>query len=727
MSPLIYWNRLQIELARRRIIIISFHVWLISAVAILIGFFSLPQRGYATEPTNYNPSAVPNVENNLPATVQSCLASFTCDVAIYNNQYGGSYPYTNQTCVLVNFSQYGGDYTFATGDTPTKLQNYYTGALNDSVGWGQWCWSGGVWSQTSCSGGSCNPRLSCGPDMTACTGGAHPERDPQNLMKSTWTARAPNYDFTTKYNNLGNKNGQIIVQPNWLFPTVTVSNSSPVYTGTRVKFTVTWSDLAFSPYNLYFYADTEFGEDAYEEIIKNTDIEAALGTSGTGSVSFYYTMNDIGSYGPFVVLGGSSCTAPIRGSCSASGSDVGSLIVNPIPILHDAYTVQLDFAKYNDVNVGQPIYYEYNIDPDYCSGSSISGKRIFHGYNPNTTVGSSDTGTILSVNTGDGYMSWADWDHQLYGDFVCPYVHVYCADGTYRRIYGGGAINYNGIREGAAKCLSVYINAADRSRPPPTWLAGGYSDNFTASGTYLFQAEKHVYTVGETVKTKYQFFPTSAFGTIDEVRFYPDEDNLTYYYTSDTTDSLGITPESPHYFNFEYNKSGDYKPSVKLISASGSTIQFWLGGTQIKKEGEWLSVRTELSTLGGGTGSGYGIFGLDPSTFNISFGENPNEALQLVESSLNYVLKGVLYLASLTFDLLRRAPIYSTFVETMHPESGNTYILPNTLFGIDLPDYPTDRAFTIAYATGSNYTGIYQLIIAMVTLGFISTSIKQFL
>jgi len=311
---------------------------------------------------------------------------------------------------------------------------------------------------------------------------------------------------------------------------------------------------------------------------------------------------------------------------------------------------------------------------------------------------------------------------------------VYCSDSTYAKIYAGGAIEYQGLRQGSPRGISVYTGSEQRYGLPDTYTGGGTQS--TASGSFTMESGKLNYRTGDpiVVKWSYSSLP-AAFGTVVSAWFYRDESQLADFDKLEEIPPQQIGPSRPHYFQFSYDEDGDWQPSIKLINGSGSTIQFWLGGYLTESQGEWITTRgfAPIGQFTESTSSGSGIFGLPASAFQISFGDNPGLLLSGAQYALNQLVGTFVYLSGLAFNLVKATPIFNDVFFIMHPPAGRCYSIPQTLFSaggytIDLPDEMSSyRSYCIAYADSVQFGFMYMfLVIGIMVMVFRYVFFKLF-
>jgi len=465
-------------------------------------------------------------------------------------------------------------------------------------------------------------------------------------------------------------------------PTTELEVDGPFPLGTvpeSVNFTMSWNNLDFDPYYLYFFRDAN--EYEAETVVQYYPMGGVTG-SGTWSFSIPYTVAD--TYIPYAVLGSSTCnTVTATGSITGSGCVLSDAVGSGITLislndLYVSYDNQFIINKTNDVRVGEVLGYTYQVDPQMCvdNGSTVSGRRLFKGYPGPLSY--KDTGTILSSNSGTGTIVFTE-TVQPYSDFYYPSVRVYCLNGTSFDVYLNGE-----MRPGFHVGVSVYTETELRSRDRSTmtYLAGGEDEDLGDADTYSFFAEKHVYQPYEPINIKYKFYPPSWF-TVDSVRIYPDKDLIDYFYTLE--DSLDIEEGKTHYYTYSYNENGEYNPRVELVSSTGALIGFYLGGQQTISAYEPIVV-TGLPWASSILKTDAGIFGLGVDSVKLTLCDASDCPwyLSTIDTVLNPFIKAVIWVASKFYSIIEQLPVFNFVHQIINPEEGLSYQLPTQVFGINL-------------------------------------------
>ena len=481
-------------------------------------------------------------------------------------------------------------------------------------------------------------------------------------------------------------------------------------------------------------------EDYTDRIMRVTLYKNASGTGSLGSQVASYEYTDLASSGSinfsasYDVPGNFTPILAVS-NCSNGGffddegvftggsySSTGSFIPNPescttwyeegeqitigngsgdIDLLFDfQFEPQLLQQSY-DINSN--ITMDYLIDPDMCA-SGIFLSRLYLGYPPQ--YADQDAGIVLSSFTGSINISYP-LSSSLHGRFY-PYIKLDCNAGGGPKIY-----NNNTIIAGRASGLWVTSPAdahkIDGTPAVEVGTKGGRSADYdasTGSGAYFF-TNKDQYDMLETVSARVYFgvgFSPAS------VLVYPDILQLPSLSTT-YNDASNISNFSEHIYIFSYTQSGSYYPMVEVRSStydSGDPSTFrriYLGGEQYRQIDKYLLI---TNTVYGSNdfNSDIGIFGLDPSTFNVSLGDSDNVFLQFVGQVANYVIRGGLYVASFIFNIIYEAPFFSMFVEIMNPATGSCYQLSPSLFNTPIPiDKIPDSSYCVSYAPSSPHMG----------------------
>ncbi len=146
--------------------------------------------------------------------------------------------------------------------------------------------------------------------------------------------------------------------------------------------------------------------------------------------------------------------------------------------------------------------------------------------------------------------------------------------------------------------------------------------------------------------------------------------------------------------SISYSTSGYYQPVVRVISSNPAIYQnIFLGGNPYPIPQYELSITGDIfKSIGELFTTSDGIFGLDPATFSVSFGQSNNEFIQDAQVGVSKIFTGVI-----------------------HPPNNSSYVYPNELAGFDVSAIrPTNPVYTVTYAdpsSGSKY--IYQFVVAL--------------
>lgn len=515
--------------------------------------------------------------------------------------------------------------------------------------------------------------------------------------------------------------------------TLEATTTGPYVTGQQIQFQAEWAGVDVNPYYLYFYEDIE--ETVPVRVVNNYPV----GNSGTWSFQHAFAFG--GSYHSFYVLGNSSCTTvtstgAITGAgCVTYTSDVADTleVVSPSELASDQdayYRSTFSADKTQDVIVGETVAFEYNLSSNFCSGSSVSGKRLFKGYP--SSLSYLDPGTVLASGlTGSSSLVF-DRTAQPYSDFYYPSILVYCANATSHRVYLGGSVIVQN-----AQGISVY-NANDlRFAMPSTWLGGGVS---TESGaTYRFQSDKRLYRPGEPVKLVYSFRDVPF--TVTQAFLFDNDDPATLLRT--LTGSW--VSSGNHYLTISYASVGEYNPLLVLANTGAvNTRSVFLGGTSqptynsliaVTQQGSPLYVNTGalLGQYGGtgGTVNTNGIFALD---FKIGWGTTGNVYLDTVQGILSPVMYALWWISQKAYSVLSATPLFSFLFDIIYPPDGSCYTFPDVIFDfpgssvdIQTPEALSGTEFCVDYTTNPNSQNLTKVLYAVMSITVMFWAINMFI
>jgi hypothetical protein len=478
-----------------------------------------------------------------------------------------------------------------------------------------------------------------------------------------------------------------------------VQTYAPYTVGQTIDFTANWSDLDFAPYYLYFFPDAE--ETRPVTVVENFPME--LGQVAPYHWDFSYKFTSAHSWHTFAQLGNRYCTTVTStGAITGSGCVLRDLIGPTLTVsdpttfrtIDRNYTIKFEYSKTRDVIVGESVHYEYLIDPLLCSGSSISGRRLFKGYS--SAIAYRDTGAVLSTNSGSGNIIYDD-TNQPYSDFFYPYIHVYCANSSYARIYLGSTLT-------TQKAIGVSVYEADDIKfwYPENWLIGGETGNMYSGTGAGFWAEKKVYERHEPVKLRWEF---NVPFTVAKVVLYPDSTETALFYEYTGVDDL--TEAKYHHGQIEYSEEGEYQPMIQVRSASYSAgnpatyMNIYLGGNAYPLPLERLIVNAERYGIASEC-SDRGVFGLSASgSLALDMGEDANIFIKSSLAVFNKTINGIAWASGYAFCFIEDAPVFSFITDIIRPEPGGPKVLPATYFGQTFDLSKFDRQFTIAYQSPS--------------------------
>lgn len=457
--------------------------------------------------------------------------------------------------------------------------------------------------------------------------------------------------------------------------------------------------------------------------------------------TFQHSFSSEGTYNPMVVVTNGGCTvtstgAFVGGSCQyalVQGNDVS--VVAPGSVgsnLDAAYPSSFSASKTSDVIVGSPVTFSYSLSANFCSSSSVSGKRLFLGFSD--ALAYADSGSILGSSMSGSLVRSFERTDQPYSDFFFPYIRIYCSAGTSFDEYLGGTLN-----KSLAQGISVY-NANDvRFALPAAWLNGGGNIDFGAgTGTY-FASDKHVYLRGEPVKLRWVF--NEPF-TVSKVLVYNDQSGSVLATLTGSTD---ITENTNHYATITYTTLGEYQPKIKVCSTSCTSSQtFYLGGLASPNPENAIIVQGEVvplyinsgAILGTFEGTGgqlntSGIFGLNALNFQ-GFGSTGNVFLDGAQGLLVIVIRAAIWVAEKLFALLSATAFFSFVLAILHPVAGTSYVIPATIWQVGSFSIPTPVGlagthFVVSYVSGGNSSNVTALVEVALSFSWFTLIARQFL
>lgn len=504
-------------------------------------------------------------------------------------------------------------------------------------------------------------------------------------------------------------------------PPITLQDVSTVATNESGSLLLVGEDAAFfsewnptfTPYILAFYEDIESIDPV---ILFEDQPQPALNTR-----LFTYKYQYPGVFRPIAAIGNEFCTSVSSGGtltgsgCLVEYSDGETFVTIETPQqraqrLDVTYESVFNFSKTRSIVVGESVSYNYDLSSNFCPDSTVTGKRIFKGYYSN--LAHLDSGTVLpSGNSGSGTIIF-DRTNMPYSSFFYPYIHIYCANGSYHDVYRGGTTTpsfANGVSVVEVDDFSFWV--------PDSWLAGGGSDNFGAGTGYYMASDKRVYMRNDEVKFKWQF---NTDFTVGSVAFFPnDGEDVAEIFT----ESEDIEEGQYHYYGYSYDTPGEKQPYIEVRSttySSGSSLTYrrvFLKGGIVPDPYEFIMITNQSPVFSGetGTGSGLGkgIFGLDAWSFD-SFASTGNPYIDEAISLLRYPFMGLKWLSTFLYSSLTTVPPFSLVDEILLPVEGTEYTTPKYILGQDITEFVPQQTFIIDYAPSERAPLMNTLFTAMV-------------
>jgi len=523
---------------------------------------------------------------------------------------------------------------------------------------------------------------------------------------------------------------------------LTELTSSPYEAGDTVEFELSWSNfLAFDGDIKHIEFQPLQGSDGTDPCVDDCsylqvlyDSSSTPLSSQTGSILVSYTYNFAGDYIPFVAFRECS-TAERLGNdetwestnCERYVVEAATVTVTGTPDDDQTYTNVLDFPYKSTRTISELQDFDWTVDSGTCGGAlSVTGQKIFKGYPDGGNLAAADVGQELSGSSGTGAISYSVYSTDL-GKSFYPYIRVYCSDGSSVKLYNGSTLY-------AFRAIGLWIQPSNFNNPAAIGYGdkGGYSQDFdsiSGSGAY-FLTDKDIYQRKENVRITYYY---DVQFSVDTVLFYPDIEE----YPSLTVELTDILDRIERSFNYQYEEQGRYFPMIEVRSASYSAgdpttfRRIWLGGNQVKEASRYLEV---LSTVYSASNfrSTRGVFGLNPNTFEVNFGDSGNPFLVLAGGVVTYTVKGALYIASFLYALLEYAPFFNFFTEVIAPDPNKVYTLQESLCFVndvcmELPvDSLPNKTFAIAYATDEAAEPYFFLLLFGLSLSTITLFSRKF-
>lgn len=497
-------------------------------------------------------------------------------------------------------------------------------------------------------------------------------------------------------------NGQVI----YGLKALTVLTPAPIFQNQNISYNVEWSNLGFDP--LYYAYLPDLADGTGTVILNNYDAIGAyfdqtpLGNpSGTGgSFEFEATITQPNSvfypYRPTVIL--TDCGIwPLQSGCNYE------IITADQTIDVNAGTYSLDFAYPSDfysgrtiIKVGESINYYWNVDSGICSPGTITGKRIFKGYN----YPQIDSGSIIISNSGSISLSYP-----AEGFDLKPKIRVYCSSGVSHDLYLGNTWD-------STRAVTVYV--LDEAEYEQATNSESYTNGGTGTGGYTLFSDRSSYVLFQNAYFKWTF-NNFDFGTITNVRFYKDRIELPDdYYDFNSIDDLNKS--LLHRFVTTYSIPGQYQPSLVISSATNS-VEIFIGGDQSPDPSYSITVFNEqrstagLGGLLGKFGSG-GIFGI--VDFRIPTAQGAPFYITTLIYLANQSIEGLVWLANYSYGLLLESNFFRWWADAIAPpESART--VPASILGITIPLTVAERDFTISYSEDANPLGKYFLLFLVIS------------
>lgn len=525
--------------------------------------------------------------------------------------------------------------------------------------------------------------------------------------------------------------------------TFTNLTGTGVTVGTTINFRVAWSSAYTGALLTGRMYPTSTGTESTSTNTVLFTPQKAAGSSA-GSVDFAYTYKVGGSFRPLVQMsscGGEGYTDSNGVFHEGSFSSTGAFIPNgacrttyltgatitvggsttdfdaTIPQYFHPVTIQQAYS----INTGIP--FSYTINSTICTSGSITKREYFSGLP--ASFAQYDQSTLLSANSGSGSLFYTNTSQQMGGN-PTPYIKVTCSNGGTPKVY-----MYDTLYSTRALSLFLFSTAQVVDPVLQTGTKGGKSTDYngvTGSGAY-FYTDKDRYDKLETVVARVYFKVTF---TVGSVVVCPDPVSLSSNCVT-LTASQYITNATEHLYTFSYSATGQYYPRIQVRSNAydannSATYRYiWLGGNTTKNPEGYLTV-SDTVINSNGFQTTLGIFGLDASTFNVSFGDNQNQFLQFLSFIITYVLKAALYVASYAFWALQQAPFFDFITTSIAPASGSVWYVPTSINGIPLPHILTSgSSCTVHYASDAQGAFIFKVLQISLAGAIVGMFFRKFL
>lgn len=704
-------NRMQAEKDRRWLFMLKMHV---GGILLLCAAMLLAKPDYASAANfQHSPPEYPA----LPAAFSSNFdcTNGQCDNLFWSDDTAGN------TCVwagddsLTQFDvwvvKYAGGYSFVSYDNSGNTSRA-TLKLGASAPYSA-CYNGTSWTYQANTNS-----ISTTPKLERVNAAANFESTLPVYAKtmSLSAEMCCGAGYNTTVNNTissvyGVSAGALVLNPNLVVRTINLTSTGALRNGVSREYTLEWEGMTYPDDQLthiFWYpygrqigncGNSEDGGCPYLERIVNGTTQPD-GLTGLGEVSWNWTYPYAGSFTGTVIATvgcGEFSINTNYASCSRLyRRDVVFNISGETDPDEEYPNQLLDFPVHvgsqgTNRLVSDPQPFEWRLGTGMCPASSVSGVRIFRGYpSPQST---SDAGVILAGSSGSGTLMFGFESPVLKSSFY-PYLHVYCANGSFHRIY-------NGSTNLKSRARGLYIVDEEWSQYwVSEWEVGGESSDYdpVAGSGAAFWVEKAIVERYEPVRMKFEF---NVNFTVGDLAIYPDPSQISEFYVVDDPDLL--LENTVLNYTISYENKGTYFPRIRVRSTSydsGNPATYrdvWLGGEQTKNNSKYVTVtnaqytRSEFFTDDG-------IFGLDPATFSVSFGETDNIAIKLVETVVSYVAKGALWVASFAYGAIKEAPVFNMVTDILNPAEGVCYQLPSQLFGMEIPEnLDPDGEFCVDY------------------------------
>lgn len=496
------------------------------------------------------------------------------------------------------------------------------------------------------------------------------------------------------------------------FPAVNFEllSNGPYFENELLTFRVTYSDIAYTPAFVNFFANSGAVVSTQYPFFSQTN---------SGSFTFQYAFQqpspEGSPYYPFITLTDFSTGSTLVEH--ATGIEVLSR-TNPIsgPLSQSTFNVDR-----TSLISGESAHFTWNLAGAWCADSSVSSTRLFRGF-PQYQQSFENGGTVVDFGSSSGSLVYVALDVPYY-----PYIRVTCSDGSIEpNLYLGSSTNPIGIVVQTQAEAEQTENALTLGNP--LWFnGGGQADYWTGSGGYKLFSNKSTFARYETVPLKWSWNGSKPGFSIGSVYVYPDPVKLPGLAYQDTATGA-LESGIDHFKGIVYNAVGQYQPAVELRSTTynagnpATYERFYIGGGLTPLPQYVISITNTVLSQQSGSGavtcSTRGVFGLSPQGFSLNLNKSDNMLVQSAQEIGGRGVSAMLWLGGNLLCLVDNAPLLSTVHELIVPAPGVRQ-LPNSWNGHEFKTPWKESTFTVEYADSANHDLVWSWLIVAIDFIFI--------